>query len=316
MTNPALLPASSVLAAGGKEPPRALYDKVLAIYAAAPPPQRAALARWMLRQGLNEEVLAAVSGTEAAKDEVLLGLRASALAALGRWEDMVQLAGTASEAPASLRLMLESGAARQLGRAGQAEQKVRTALLFSLSENRFEKTLAMADGQGFSAVADEAVLDLCANPSETDRAFRLARDRFGRRGQFATLDRAYAAARQASPAAVSVLAYERYRDLLDGGNIDPALTAEALAAQPADVNARFNHALALLKAGQTKEALAVFDDFDVLSSELPPGLQALSAALLHAAGDPSARTLVRGINPDLLAPGEYALIAPLRHAGP
>ena len=61
--------------------------------------------------------------------------------------------------------------------------------------------------------------------------------------------------------------------------------------------------------------LAVFDDFDVIVDQLPPGLRAVSAALLHAAGDPNALVLVRGLNPDLLTPGEYALIAPLRTAG-
>jgi hypothetical protein len=71
----------------------------------------------------------------------------------------------------------------------------------------------------------------------------------------------------------------------------------------------------LLQAGQAKEALAVFDDFDVLTAQLPPGLQAVSAALLHAAGDPGALTLARSINPDLLWPAEYALIAPLLQAG-
>ena len=93
------------------------------------------------------------------------------------------------------------------------------------------------------------------------------------------------------------------------------MTAEALAARPTDVNARFNHALALLRAGRAEEALAVFDGFDVLTSQLPPGLQAVSAALLHATGDQSALTLAGSINPDLLWPGEYALIAPLRQAG-
>jgi hypothetical protein len=315
-TNPALLPAAAFLAFSRKETPAALYDKLQGLFTGAPPTRRAALARWMLRQGMNEEVLAAVSGSEAAQNEALFGLRVSALIALGRWEEVMQLADAPGEVPESLRWMVKSSAARELGRSGEADELVRTALRTSVAEDRFGPTVEMADRQGLPSLADEAILDLCANPAEADRAFGLARDRFGRRGQFATLDQAYAAARQASPAALSVLAYERYRDLLDGGNIDPALTAEALAAQPTDVNARFNHALALFKAGRTKEALAVFDDFDVLTSELPPGLQALSAALLDAAGDPGARALVRGINPDLLAPGEYALIAPLRHAGP
>lgn len=85
-----------------------------------------------------------------------------------------------------------------------------------------------------------------------------------------------------------------------------------MAANPADLDARFNHALALLKAGRSKEALGVFENFDVIVENLPPGLRAVSAAVLSAAGDPNAIALVGGIDPHLLTPDEYALIAPLR----
>ena len=314
-TNPALLPASGFLAASGRDTPEALYDKLQRLYVGAPPPRRAALARWMLRVGLNEQALAAVSGADAAQDEALFGLRASALAALGRWEEVLQLADAPGQAPESVRLMIKSGATRELGRPGEADELVRAALRASVADQRITQTIEMADLQGLRPLADEAVVDLCANAAEADRAFALARDRFSRRGQFSTLGEAYAAARQASPEAPSVQVYERYREILDGKSVDLTVTAEAVAVRPTDVNARFNHALALLQAGQAKEALAVFDGFDVLTPQLPPGLQAVCAALLHAAGDQSALTLAGSINPDLLWPGEYALIAPLLQAG-
>ena len=173
----------------------------------------------------------------------------------------------------------------------------------------------MADRQGLSALADEAIVDMCGNAASADGAFGLARDRFGRQGQFATLDQAYAAARQAAPSATSVRDYALYLELLAGSGVDPTVTAGVVAEHPADVGARFNHALALLKAGRSGEALAVFDDLDVMVDKLPPGLRAVSAAVLHAAGDPSALVVVRGIDPALLSPGEYALIAPLRFEG-
>ena len=314
-TNPALLPASGFLAASGRDTPAALYDKLQRLYVGAPPPRRAALARWMLRVGLNEQALAAVSGADAAQDEALFGLRASALAALGRWEEVLQLADAPGQAPESVRLMIKSGANRELRRPGEADELVRAALRASVADQRITQTIEMADLQGLRPLADEAVVDLCANAAEADRAFALARDRFSRRGQFSTLEEAYAAARQASPDATSVQVYERYREILDGKSVDLTVTAEAVAARPTDVAARFNHALALLQAGQAKEALAVFDGFDVLTPQLPPGLQAVCAALLHAAGDQSALTLAGSINPDLLWPGEYALIAPLLQAG-
>jgi tetratricopeptide (TPR) repeat protein len=211
--------------------------------------------------------------------------------------------------------MVKSLAHRELGRRDEAEKFARIALRASAAEGRFKEALEMADRQDMRALADEAIVELCGNAAEADRAFALARDRFSRRGQFATLGEAYAAARQASPDATSVQVYQRYREILDGKSVDLAATAEAVAARPTDVAARFNHALALLQAGQTEEAVAVFDGFDVLTPQLPPGLQAVCAALLHAAGDQSALTLAGSINPDLLWPGEYALIAPLLQAG-
>jgi hypothetical protein len=314
-TNPALLTASGFLAASGRETPGALYDKLQSLHVGAPLPRQAAFAQWMMRQGMHEKALGKVSAGAAAEDESMFRLRALALAGLGRWEEILQLADAPGKASGLVRLMVKSLAHRELGRRDEAEKFARIALRASAAEGRFKEALEMADRQDMRALADEAIVELCGDAAEADRAFALARDRFSRRGQFATLGEAYAAARQASPDAASVQAYQRYREILDGKRVDLGATAEAVAARPTDVAARFNHALALLQAGQAKEAVAVFDDFDVLTPQLPPGLQAVCAALLHAAGDQSALALAGSINPDLLWPGEYALIAPLRQAG-
>ena len=314
-TSPALLPASGFLVASGRETSGALYDKLRPLYVGAPLPRQAALAQWMMRHGMHEQALGKVSAAAAAEDESMFRLRALALLSLGRLEEALQLAEAPGKVPKSVRLMVKSSASYELGRFKEAEKYARLALRTAVLDNRVTQAIEVADRQNFRALADNAIVDLCAKEAEADRAFALARDRFSRRGQFATLGEAYAAARQASPDAASVQVYERYREILDSRKVDLAATAEALAARPADVQTRFNHALALLQAGQTKEALAVFDDFDVLTAQLPPGLQAVSAALLHAAGDPGALTLARSINPDLLWPAEYALIAPLLQAG-
>jgi tetratricopeptide (TPR) repeat protein len=239
-------------------------------------------------------------------------VRASALAALGRWEELYRLADTPSRAPDAVRVMIKALAADKLGRRGEAEELARAALLASVEEGRVEQAIGLADSQNMRALADRAIIDMCGNAAVADGAFRMARDRFSRRGQFATLDEAYAAARQAAPSATSVRDYGLYLDLLSGPGVDPAVTAEALAAAPISVEVRFNHALALLQAGQEEEALAVFEDFDVIVEQLPPGLRAVAAAVLVAGSDPSAAAVVRGIDPDLLSPAEYALIAKLR----
>ena len=312
VSNPALLPAAEFLAVSGAESPEELYNKLNILYIGSPLTEQAALARWMLRRGMNEQVLIIASAAEAAQDGGMFGVRASALAALGRWEELYRLADTPSRAPDAVRVMIKALAADKLGRRGEAEELARAALLASVEEGRVEQAIGLADSQNMRALADRAIIDMCGNAAVADGAFRMARDRFSRRGQFATLDEAYAAARQAAPSATSVRDYGLYLDLLSGPGVDPAVTAEALAAAPISVEVRFNHALALLQAGQEEEALAVFEDFDVIVEQLPPGLRAVAAAVLVAGSDPSAAAVVRGIDPDLLSPAEYALIAKLR----
>lgn len=314
-SNPALLPAAEFLAASGAEPPQDLYNKLNLFYIGAPLPQQAAFARWMLRRGMSDQVLIIASASEAAQDEAIFGARAAALASLGRWDELYQLAGTPGKAPAAVRLMAQARAARELGRRGEEIELARKALKAAVAEGRVMQSLQLADQQGLRSLADAAVVEMCGQAPVAESAFRVARDRFGHRGQFATLDQAYAAARQAAPSAPSVQSYERYLELLNRGKVDATVTAAVLAANPSDADARFNHALALLQAGQGKEALAVFEDFDVIIDQLSPGLRAVSAAVLSAAGDPSAINVVLGLDPHLLTPAEFALIAPLRNAG-
>lgn len=314
-SNPALLPAAEFLALSGAQTPDALFEKLNVLYVGAPLAQQAAFARWLLHRGMYDQVLVTASAAQAAQDAAMFGVRSSVLGNLGRWKELYQLADAPSKAPDSLRLMVKSRAARELGRRGEADTLARAALRSSVAEGRVGQTLELADQQDLRELSDEAIVEMCGNAEVADGAFRLARDRFGRRGQFASLDRAYDAARQAAPSASSVRDYGIYLELLAGPGIDPAVTAEALAANPTNVAARFNHALALLKAGQGTEALAVFEDFDVIVDQLPPGLRAVSAAVLSDAGDSNAIAVVRGIDPDLLSPAEYALIAPLRIEG-
>jgi tetratricopeptide (TPR) repeat protein len=316
VANPALLPAAEFLAVSGTEPATDLYNKLNVLFIGAPLPQQVAFARWMLNQGMHEQVLITASATEAAQDEGMFGARAAALAALGRWDELYRLADTPSKAPDALRLMSKALAADKLGRRGEAEELGRNVLMASVKEGRVEQAITLADSQNMRALADRAIIAMCANAAVADGAFRLARDRFSRRGQFATLDEAYTAARQAAPSGTAVRDYGLYRDLLGGAGVEPSVTAEALASAPTAVEARFNHALALLQAGQGEEALAVFEDFDVIVDQLPPGLRAVAAAVLAAGGDANgAVTAARAIDPHLLKPGEFALIAKW-HTGP
>jgi hypothetical protein len=111
--------------------------------------------------------------------------------------------------------------------------------------------------------------------------------------------------------------YVRYLALIGDGKVGLDETAAASAAEPANVTFRITHALNLLKNNQPAEALKVFDDVIIIANRLPPGQLAVIAAVLSAGGDAKrARSAAALLDPDLLLPGEYALILPLRTAAP
>ena len=174
-------------------------------------------------------------------------------------------------------------------------------------------TLGILDEAGFREAADAEIIVLCGEAETADAMLQLARQRFTRSGQPASLQSAFEAAAAASPRSPTVEDLRRYGQLLSGEAVDLEETSEALAAAPTDVNVRFTHALALLKAGRSSDALAVFNDFDVFVEQTPPGQQAVAAAIFAANGkELAARRLAVSLDPHLLAPGEFALIAPLR----
>ena len=312
-SNPALLPAAEFLATSGAETPQELYNQLNISFIGAPLPMQAAFARWMLQQGMNEQVIVTASAEEAVKDEGIFRAHAAALAELGRWQDLKKLGDTPSKTPMTVRQMVQARAARELGRTGESKRLARSALQISVAENRVGQAIEMADLQGQRDLADEAVVEMCGNPAVADGAFRLARDRFGRRGQFASLEAAKEKAAVAAPQSLVLADYRRFQDLLAGKTVDPQETSAAVAADPKNGDLRITHALALLKAGRATDALAVFDRFDVFVENLPAEQQAVAIAVLAANGRTDlAVPLARKLDPQLLPPGAYALISPLR----
>lgn len=311
-SNPALLPAAEFLVMSGAESPDALYDKLNILYIGAPLPQQAEFAKWMLRRGMNEKVLITASAAKAAQDPAIFAERAQALSELHRWDDLYKLADAPTKAPNAVRLMIKAKAAHELGRRGEETELVRKALQGAVSEGSVAQVLGLADVQGHQTLADDKVVEMCSNAAIADAAFRLARDRFGSRGQFARLDAAMQKASVAAPHSPAVADYRRYEDLLAGRAVEMQDAASAVATEPTTVGPRITHSLALLKAGRAQEAVAVFDQFDVFVEALPPGQRAVAIAVLAANGQSQAAShLARNIDRNLLAPGEYALLAPL-----
>lgn len=309
--NPALLPAADRLVRDGHLSLDEARLRLKALYAGANPDQRAALSGWHLQQGDAEGALEAATAKNAANSTRAFLARAGALALLERHDELLTLGEAGSAAPGSLQSVVRAKALRGLGRKQKSDQAMRDALRASAMEGTIGQVVEMADAMGASHIADEEILGFCAQPPAADGGFRLARDRFDRRGQFASLRAARDKAIAASPGSPAARDYTRFEELLEGREVDLAETAEAVAAQPGEVGPRFTHALALLRAGRAPEALAVFDDFDVIVRDLPPSTQAVAIAVLAANGHASAAAgLVAGLDRRLLAPGAWALIAP------
>jgi hypothetical protein len=159
-------------------------------------------------------------------------------------------------------------------------------------------------------LVDDILLALCARRDAAPEAYPLARARFKGRGDEEAVLRALDAAGQVVPDHLAVQDSRRRRDLLAGRPVDPAETAAAIAVAPADIPLRLTHALALVKADRSDEALAVFDQVDVFLSELSPAEQAIVYAVLRRANGQSfnAARLLAAIDRTRLTDEEDALI--------
>ena len=308
--NPALIPAAAAMIAAGQATREEMLNRLKAVYAGSGPARKVALAAWLLAQGDTEGALVYASPAEAVRNVRAFVTRAAALATLEKWNDLLSLAESAGKVPRSLMLAAAAQANARLDRGAQAQKCAQDAVRAAAREGTAVMTLRILDEEGFRATADAEIIALCGDPETGERMFVLARDRFGRGGQPASLHAAYARAATAAPNAAAVQDYQRYDKLISGAPVDPQETAAALATSPTDLNLRMTHALALLQAGRAKDAMAVFDDFDVFVEQLPPGQKALVVAIFAANGEnDKARSLVATIDPNLLASGEFAWMA-------
>jgi hypothetical protein len=196
------------------------------------------------------------------------------------------------------------------------QKSVPLAVRAALREGSWPRVLLRADAMGEGERADAMLIELCGEAGQADFVFAIARERFGRRGQFTSLQAARERAAQSAADSAAVRDDRRRTDLLTGRTVDPDETAAALAANHTDLDHRMTHAFALLRAGQPQEAWAVFDDFTVFFDELRPGHQAIMCAIVAAKGDHELATkAARKIDIDLLSPEEYLLIVELRARG-
>ena len=307
--NPALLPAARYLVRSGAESAADIYRKLSPVYAGAAPAKQAQLAEFLTTNGMAEEALLLITPKKAAADPAAFEERGRALAALGKWDELLALSETTANTGESSKLFFRGWAAKNLGKATMAQKALADAFRVSVREGNAAAILSSLRTIGSDDAADPVVIEMCANRDTADGMFRVARDRFGRRGQFASLSKAYDAAAAAKPEASSVRDYQRRQNLLSGKTVMSEETAAAVAEAPADPSLRFTHALALLRENRAGDALGVFHDIDIFVDQLPPGDKAIVIAIWEANGMNSYADTLRGsLDPALLERGEYALI--------
>ena len=307
--NPALLTAARYLVQSGAANAPDIYRKISPAFAGADPARQAELARFLTENGMAEETLLLITPKKAAADASAFEERGRALGALNRWEDLLALSETASNTTDSSKLFFRGWAAKNLGKTGVAPKALADSFRAALREGNAPAILSAIDSSGEGKVADPVIIEMCGSPETADGMFRVARDRFGRRGQFASLAQAYEAAAKAKPDAPSVQDYRRRQDLLAGKTVSSAETADIVAAAPADPSPRFTHALALLREKRAADALGVFHDIDIFVDQLPPGDKAVVIAIWEANEmNGNANSLRRSLDTALLEKREYALI--------
>lgn len=310
--NLALLPAADIAIGSGAQDASVLVGEFGPVFAQATLARRAAFAAWLNRYRRSDLVPPLLSAEEAVSDPLAFSARAEALFNLGQWPALEEMSTMESPVPASVRLAARAVAARQLGQESNVPELVAQSLDNAARDKTLEAIVPLLDSYGLSALVDDILLGLCSRQDIASQAYPLARSRFKGRGDEEALLRALEAAGQVVPDDLAVLDSRRRRDLLAGRPVDPSETAAAVAVAPADVALRLTHSLALVRAGRSAEALAVFDHVDVFVTELPPGEQAIVYAVLagNAGQSYNAGRLLRAIDRWRLTPDEEALLSP------
>ena len=311
-SNPALLPAATVLVDNKYDTAENLHSRLRAVFDAAPLERRAAYAAWLTRHGLQREALTLITAQEAGEGPKAFLARTEALGQMGNWDAVIVTAEAGGNVAESLRLITLARAQFALrSDAVSGATSVGDALRAAANEQTLAAAVQAADGFGARTAVSDALVELSGDPAVAGTAFRLARERFATVGDHARLGAAFDRARQAAPENLSVRDYARYLSLLANTKDSPDLAAvEAdIAAAPADPLVRITGALGKLRAGMPEEALESFDDITVFYDRLSPGSQAVICAIIAANGQAErVMALSRAIDRSKLTAGEAALL--------
>lgn len=311
--NPALLPAAAVLVRSGQKTPQQIHEQLRPVFDAAALDRRAAYALWLTGAGMPKEALTLITAQEAGESTAAFGARTEALFATENLDAVFAAVEAGGNVDDDVRFAVKARAEYARDHDAKGAEALGEAMVAAAKNGRLEMIIPTGDSLGASGVVDAKIVALCGDPAVADYVFRVARERFSSKGRSTLLSTALESARAAAPQGPAIRDYERHVALAGGKEVDEQETASASAAEPANVNFRITHALNLLRHNKPQEALQVFDTITVFADRLPPGQLAVIAAVLAANGDTDrARAAAAMVEPDLLLPGEYALIAPIR----
>lgn len=214
--NPALLPAAAVLVRSGQKTPQQIHEQLRPVFDAAPLERRAAYALWLTGAGMPKEALAMITSQEAGESTAAFGARTEALFATGNHEALLAAVESGGNVDDDVKFSVKARAEYARDHDAKGAEALGEAMVAAAKKGRLEIILSTGDALGAGRVVDEKLGELCGDPSLTDYAFRVARDRFSRNGKASSLDSAFERAQSASPQTASVQDYARYRGLLEG----------------------------------------------------------------------------------------------------
>jgi|688.fasta_scaffold75787_3 tetratricopeptide (TPR) repeat protein len=314
--NPALLPAATILVDNKYESVDNLHARLRSVFDAAPVDRRAAYAAWLTRHGLPREAVILITAQEAGENPRAFLARTEALGQMGNWDAVIATAEEGGNMAESVRLLTRARAEYALrGASGSGPKSTGDALRAAALEKNLPGAIQSADGFGAQIAVSDTLVELSGDSSVAAAAFRLARERFASSGDHARLKLAFERAKKAAPEELVVRDYARYTAMIEDAEASPDVEGAARDAEsaPSDPLVRVTESLALLRAGQPKEALDAFEDITVFYDRLPDGPQAVICAVLAANGQTEfTRALVSSVDLSKLTPGEKTLIEGIR----
>lgn len=160
-----------------------------------------------------------------------------------------------------------------------------------------------------SVLASEVLLEECTQPSSAEYVLRVARWRFGQRGEPGRLDEVYRRAPSAAKGVPTLSDTLWRRELLQGNSVSPDEAGATVEREPSNVEFRVTHASALLRDGRAAEARLALAPLEPVSHLLFAAQKAVLASVLAATRSTGeAVRTARGINPQHLTDPEYRLV--------